>query len=107
MGKYENVECRRCGNTWYSEKFSSDKKLPEACPRCYQEEIREIPAPPTRIEIAAEKIKTKKNKLPDQIQQKRHDAVIWKENNRFIISLIEVGSVLLTVIFIIVYVLFF
>jgi|APHM01.1.fsa_nt_gi hypothetical protein len=107
MENYENVECLRCGKKWYSEEFEEEKDIPKRCPRCYQEEVRKIPEPPTRIDIAANKIKEKKEELPDQVEQKKHNLVVWKENNRFLIALLKAATVFLLLILGIVYLLFF
>jgi NAD-dependent SIR2 family protein deacetylase len=107
MSKYENVECQRCGKRWYSEKFDENGKVPERCPRCYQEEVHKIPEPPTKIDIAADKIRQKKEELPGQVREKKHNLVVWKENNRFLIALVKAAAVFLLLILGVVYLLFF
>jgi hypothetical protein len=107
MENYDNVECQRCGKEWYSEEFDKERNLPVKCPRCYQEAVRKIPEPPTKIDIAENKIREKREKLPKQAKQKKHDVVIWKENNRFLIALIKAAAVFLSLILGIVYLLFF
>jgi NAD-dependent SIR2 family protein deacetylase len=107
MDNYHNVECLRCGNKWYSERFEKEERLPDRCPRCYQEEVRRIPEPPSRIGIAADKIREKSKKLPKQAKQKKHDLVVWKENNKFLIALVKAAALFLLLIFSIVYLLFF
>jgi NAD-dependent SIR2 family protein deacetylase len=107
MDDYNNVECLRCGREWYSDKFEKEGDLPDKCPRCYQEEVREIPEPPTRIDVAANRIREKKKELPEQAKQKKHDFVVWRENNRFLIALVKAATVFLLLILGIVYLLFF
>lgn len=106
MEDYENVECKRCGNRWYSEKFEEDNDLPSACPKCYQEEVRKIPEPPTKVDLIKEDISRKREEIPKQVSQKRHDLIIWKENNRFLISMIEMSILLLTLVGGVTYLLF-
>lgn len=106
MKEYRNVECRRCGYQWYSEKFAEEGEVPEECTHCYQDSVREIPEPPTRIDIWKEKAIRKKNKLPGKIKETRHRAVIWRENNKLLISLINTGLIITLLVAVLIYFLF-
>jgi NAD-dependent SIR2 family protein deacetylase len=106
MTKYRNVECRRCGYQWYSEKFAEEGELPEQCTRCYKEAVREIPEPPTRIDIWKEEAVRKWNELPGKIKETKHQAVIWKENNKLLISLINTGLIITLLVAVLIYFLF-
>ena len=106
MKDYKNVECRRCGNQWYSSKFEDDGEPPENCPQCYQDEVQKIPDPPTKIDKIQEGVQEKKEEIPKQVKQKKHDFVIWKENNRFLISMLKMASLLVTLVLAMVYFLF-
>ena len=107
MKEYQNTECLRCGYEWYSEKLDRDNELPEECPRCYRNEVREIPEPPTRVDIEIKRLKEKKSKIPVKFKEKKHDIIIWKEQNRFLISMIETGFLMLLLVVLLVYALFF
>jgi NAD-dependent SIR2 family protein deacetylase len=106
MKNYHNVECKRCGKQWYSPKFDEEDKLPENCPYCYQEEVQEIPEPPTRIDILKEDLKDKWEATPGKIREKKHNAKIFVENNRMLISMANVGLIITITIGIVVYLLF-
>ncbi|AOV94737.1 hypothetical protein AQV86_02320 [Nanohaloarchaea archaeon SG9] len=106
MKEYRNVECKRCGYQWYSEQFAEDGKVPEQCTRCYQDSVREIPEPPTRIDIWKEELVKKKNELPGKIKETRHRAIIWKENNKLLISLINTGIIITLLVAALIYFLF-
>lgn len=104
---YENVECLRCGNKWYSSKLEEKKEPPKYCTKCYQESVREIPPPPTKIDKLKKNLRNKRQKIPVIIEEKKHDLTIWREQNRFLISLIGTGILISLVISAIVYALFF
>lgn len=106
MKNYENVECRRCGKQWYSSKFDDKDELPENCPYCYQDEVQEIPEPPTRVDILKEDLKARWNAAPGKIREKKHDFKIFVENNRMLISMANVGLIITITIGILVYLLF-
>lgn len=103
---YENVECKRCGFQWYSEKFETEGEVPEHCKRCYQTEVQKIPDPPTKIDILKEEAVKKKNEIPGQIKQKRHDFTIWRENNRLLITMFETGLLITGLVSLLAYFLF-
>lgn len=106
MKEYRNVECKRCGYQWYSEQFAEEGEVPEQCTRCYQNSVREIPDPPTRIDIWKENLIDKKNELPGKIKETKHRAVIWKENNKLLISLINTGIIITLLVAALIYFLF-
>lgn len=106
MEEYENIECKRCGNRWYSEKFEEESELPSNCPKCYQEEVRKIPEPPTKIDLMKEDISQKREEIPKKIGRKKHDLVIWRENNKFLISIVEMSILLLGLVGAVTYLLF-
>lgn len=106
MKEYRNVECRRCGYQWYSEQFEEESDVPNQCPRCYQEEVREIPEPPTRWDIYRKKLVERKNELPGKLKESKHRAVIWKENNKLLISLINTGIIITLLVAGLIYLLF-
>jgi NAD-dependent SIR2 family protein deacetylase len=104
--EYENVECKRCGHQWYSQKFDEENKVPSNCPKCYQDEVRKIPEPPTKVEKVQQNIVEKKEELPEKARQKKHDLIIWKENNRFLLSMIKMLLLLLVLVGGVIYMLF-
>lgn len=106
MKEYRNVECNRCGYQWYSEEFSNSGEVPEKCTRCYQDAVREIPEPPTKIDIWKKEAIKKKNQLPKEIKERKHRAVIWKENNKLLISLINTGIIISVLVAGLIYLLF-
>ncbi|MFQ3308518.1 MAG: NAD-dependent SIR2 family protein deacetylase [Candidatus Nanohaloarchaea archaeon] len=106
MNEYRNVECGRCGRQWYSPKYDEENKLPENCPYCYQEAVQEIPEPPTRIDIIKEDLIEKKNKAPEKLADKKHRFKIFLENNRMLISMVNVGLIITITIGILAYLLF-
>lgn len=106
MKDYYNVECRRCGKQWYSPKFDEEDEVPKNCPYCYQEEVQEIPEPPTRIDILKKDFRKKWAAIPSKIQGKKHNAKIFVENNRMLISMANVGLIITITISILVYLLF-
>ncbi|MFB6174682.1 MAG: hypothetical protein ABEJ87_01755 [Candidatus Nanohalobium sp.] len=106
MKEYKNVECRRCGYQWYSEQFEEEGDVPSQCPRCYQEAVREIPEPPTRFDIWREETAKKWNELPGKIKKTKHRAVVWKENNKLLISLINTGLIITLLVAGLIYLLF-
>ena len=103
---YRNVECMRCGNQWYSEKFDEHEILPDNCPQCYQNEIRKIPEPPTKVDKMKERVEKKKEEIPEKIAEKRHELVLWKEQNRLLISMIYTGVILMALVAGLAYLLF-
>jgi len=107
MSEYDNVECLRCGRQWYSEKYGENGEVPETCPRCYRSEVRAIPEPPTKLDLLIEDLKQKKDEIPGEVKEKKHDLIIWKEQNRFLISMVETGLVMFVLVAAMVYVLFF
>ena len=106
MKDYKNVECRRCGYQLYSSKLDEEDSVPENCPQCYQEEVRKIPEPPTKIDKVKENVAQKREEIPDKIDEKKHDFVIWKENNRFLISMLKMSLLLLVLVVTVIYFLF-
>lgn len=106
MKDYQNVECKRCGHQWYSERFEEEGEVPLNCPKCYQEEVQKIPEPPTKIEKVQETVLKKKEELPEKAKQKKHDFVIWKENNRFLLSMVKMLLLLLVLVGGVIYFLF-
>lgn len=106
MSEY-NVECLRCGRQWYSDKFEKKGKVPDTCPRCYRSEVREIPPPPTKADILARHLREFKKQIPQKVHEKKHKLIIWREQNRFLISLIATGFVMIVLVAILVYALFF
>lgn len=106
MKEYRNVECRRCGYQWYSEQFEGSEEVPGECPRCYQDSVREIPEPPTRLDIWKEKAARKKEELPGKIKETKHRMIIWKENNKLLISLINTGLIITLLVAALIYFLF-
>lgn len=107
MKAYQNIECRRCGYKWYSEKYEENEAIPDECPRCYRSEVQEIPDPPTRIDLFLKNLRKKKKRIPVIFDEKRHDFIIWKEQNRFLISMLETGLVMFLLVAGLVYALFF
>ncbi|MFB6180785.1 MAG: hypothetical protein ABEJ93_02820 [Candidatus Nanohalobium sp.] len=107
MKEYQNVECRRCGYQWYSESFEKENTLPDNCPRCYQEEVREIPEPPSKLDILEQKALEKKRELPGKVKELKHRAVIWRENNKLLISLVNTGLIITLLVAVLIYFLFF
>jgi len=103
MSQYYNVECRRCGRQWYSKTFEEDEKLPNNCVYCYQESVQEIPEPPTKLEIYKESFYKKKAQIPGIIKEKRHQVQLFIENNRMLISLVNMGMIITIVLAIMVY----
>jgi NAD-dependent SIR2 family protein deacetylase len=106
MKDYDNVECTRCGKRWYSDELEEDGEVPDLCPRCYRDAVREIPEPPTRMEIFLDKLSEKKDELPEKISEKKHDIVVWRENNKLLISLINTGLIITILVSILIYLLF-
>lgn len=107
MKEYENVECGRCGNQWYSKEFEEEKQLPEKCPYCYQESVRKIPEPPTKLDIFKKRISKKREEIPKRISEKRHQIHLFIENNRMLISLANMGLIITLLVAVLVYVLFY
>jgi len=107
MKQYSNIECKRCGNQWYSEKFEKDGELPDECPYCYRSSVRKIPPQPTVIDNLKQKISYIRKEVPKKAEEQKHQMVLWKENNRLVISMVSTGIVILGVISILTYVLFF
>ncbi|MFB6115744.1 MAG: hypothetical protein ABEK04_05685 [Candidatus Nanohalobium sp.] len=103
---YRNVECKRCGNQWYSEKFDEEGTLPERCPRCYQDEIRKIPEPPTKVDEIKEEFEEKKEEIPEKVAEEKHQLTLWKEQNRILISMIYTGIILMALVAGLAYLLF-
>lgn len=107
MSEYDNIECLRCGRQWYSDLYEEKGETPEHCPRCYRSEIRPIPEPPTKIDLLIQDLRERREKLPEKIQEKKHDLTIWKEQNRFMISMVETGAVMMLLVIGLIYALFF
>lgn len=107
MSEYDNVECLRCGRQWYSDRYEEKDSVPDKCPRCYRSEIHPIPEPPTKIDLLVQDLKKKRDELPEKIQERKHDIVIWKEQNRFMISMVETGAVMMILVIGMIYALFF
>lgn len=106
MNDYENVECTRCGEKWYSDKLAEEKEVPDLCPTCYRDSVRKIPEPPTKIDLFLEKISRKRQEVPEKMSEKKHDMVIWRENNKLLISLINTGLIITILVSILIYLLF-
>lgn len=106
MKDYRNVECKRCGNQWYSEKFEEKGEIPDHCPECYQDEVGKIPEPPTAVDKVKENVKETKEEIPKKAAQKKHDLIIWKENNRFLLSMLKMVALLILLVSGVVYFLF-
>lgn len=106
MRTYHNVECTRCGKQWYSPKFDEEEELPDNCPYCYQNSVQEIPEPPTRIDILKENMEEKIEAAPQKIQERKHNFKIFLENNRILISMANVGLIIIITISILIYLLF-
>lgn len=107
MRDYRNVECLRCGNRWCCDKFEQRGELPEYCPKCYRNEVQKIPKPPTKIDKIKERMLEKKADIPDKIAEKRHKAILWKEQNKFLISLVTTALIMAVLVSVMAYVLFF
>lgn len=105
MKDYKNVECTRCGHRWYSDKAEGDK-LPELCPQCYRDSVRKIPEPPTRIDLMKKELSDTRKEIPGKMKQKKHDIIIWRENNKLLISLINIGIVITLLVSVLIYLLF-
>lgn len=106
MDDYNNVECTRCGNRWYSRKFEEEGELPESCTTCYRDSVREIPPPPTIFDRIGEKIGYCKREIPKRAEERKHQAILWKENNQVLLSMMAMGTVFIAIISVIAYFLF-
>lgn len=107
MNDYNNLECKRCGNQWYSKKFEEENKMPDECPYCYQNSVREIPSPPTKIDKAEEKLSEIKKEVPEKAEEKKHQLILWKENNKLLLSMTGMGAAIIGLIGAMTYLLFF
>lgn len=107
MGQYDNVECKRCGNRWYSDKFDEKEELPESCVRCYQSSVREIPPPPTFWDKLEERKNELQEEIPRRIAERKHQLILWKENNKLLISMAATGTAIIGLITVMTYFLFF
>lgn len=103
----ENVECTRCGNQWYSEKFKTENIVPGHCPKCYQRSVRKIPEPPTRIEKIEVKIVKNIHQIPGKISDTKDLITDFKEKNRGLLGLVYTGIGIALVTLILVYVTFY
>lgn len=83
-----NVECVRCGHRWYAREYARAETLPEECPTCYQESVREIPPPPSRVDLLRERVRDERRAFTTFVAEKHHDLVLWKENNHALLQLI-------------------
>lgn len=102
----ENVECARCGSSWYSRKFQEENKLPSRCPDCYQESVREIPTPPTKIEETINISKNKINSIPGKIQSQKESIRDFKETHRALIQIFNMGMIISIITLVIIYIIF-
>lgn len=101
-----NVECKRCGNQWYSRKFEEKKELPHNCPKCYQASVREIPAPPTKIDKFKGNSREKINSIPEKVSNFKKEIIDFREKNRMIIGIINTAIIISVVIAVLMYVIF-
>lgn len=107
MKDYRNVECRRCGNRWYCDKFEERNELPDYCPKCYRDEVQKIPDPPTKLDKLKERIQENRKEIPEKIAERKHRMILWKEQNKFLISLVTTGIIIMGLVSVMAYFLFF
>lgn len=102
----ENVECTRCGNQWYSHKFEEKEETPKNCPQCYQESVRKIPDPPTKIDKIKSNTKSKVNEIPGKVKHSKEAVRDFKEKNRMLIGLIETSLIITVITVAVIYLIF-
>lgn len=103
----ENIECTRCGNQWYSEKFEAKNEVPKYCPKCYQPSVRKIPEPPTIIEQTQDKLVKTIHQAPGKITDTRNSITDFKEKNRGLLGIIYTGIAIALITLVLVYVTFY
>lgn len=101
-----NVECKRCGNQWYSRKFEEEKELPKNCPKCYQKSVGEIPKPPTRIDKFKDNSREKINSVPEKVSNFKKGITDFREKNRMLIGIINTAIIISVVTAVLMYVIF-
>lgn len=82
-----NVECKRCGLRWYAPQYDERDILPRHCPRCYRDDIGEIPEEPTVVEKMVMKGRSKVEQIPGVLERWNRRFTLWRENNRQLIEL--------------------
>lgn len=103
----DNLECLRCGYQWYSKRYKQTGELPGECPRCFRDDIRPIPSPPSYLEKRERVLKEKLNNIPSAVNEKSYHARIWFENHRSEIGLVATGSIMLAGVLALSYAMFF
>lgn len=106
MNEYKNVECKRCGQRWYSEEFDENGELPDECVYCYRNSVRKIPDPPTKLDKFMEWAGQKRREIPEKAAEKKHQMILWKENNKLLLSMAATGLIMLGITSVLVYFLF-
>lgn len=106
MRDYENVECKRCGERWFSRKFDEEEELPSYCPTCYQKSVQEIPPPPSKKEILEEKLQKKNKEVIESTKKKKHQTKLFIQNNKMLISMANMGLMITLLIGLLIYFLF-
>jgi len=94
LGYENNVECRRCGNQWYSEKFREHKETPKYCTKCHQPSVQKIVPPPTKFEEFKKHTRQQIASVPGKIRQKRDDIRDFKETNRMLVSMANTAIII-------------
>lgn len=105
--KIDNLECLRCGYHWYSQKYSENGELPGECPRCYRENIRPIPAPPSYLQKKRAILVDKISRIPPMVRDKKYRTRTWFEDHRSEIGLAATGATMLSGILALSYAMFF
>ncbi|MCJ7428831.1 MAG: hypothetical protein MUP66_00400 [Candidatus Nanohaloarchaeota archaeon QJJ-5] len=102
-----NVECTRCGHRWYAEEFAERDIVPHYCPRCYREDIQEIPEPPTAIEKQVRKARDQVSVWRKRYAEYSKQFTLWRENHRELIEFVGFFSgmfIILAIIYVFIFV---
>jgi len=106
MDDYDNVECLRCGKTWYSKQFEEEGKVPKTCTTCFRDSVREIPPPPTALDKLKDRAEYWKTEIPERFNERKHQVVLWKENNSVLLNMLAAVLVMLAIVSVMAYILF-
>lgn len=82
-----NVECARCGHRWYAEGYDRREILPHYCPRCYREDVQEIPELPSKIDEIVIKARNRFKRGSETYDDYLRGFTLWRENHRELIEL--------------------